>query len=229
MDSRSQSQEPATSVLIRPAALIATVASLCLTTALGGRPADATEGKRLCAPSGSRMLTGSREARLYETRDGLLAGCRFANGRERILVEENWFPPPVLDLAGSIAGYVEVDTFGVGPGPPTVVLEDLTRPLSRARLRSFEVGDPGALRITRRGGVAWIECEGDAEGVAVISPSCRRLNSLKRVYKRDFPGAGPDSNVLLDEGRGIPINSLQLRGRRVTWLKRGTRRSAEIR
>lgn len=208
---------------VTPISSLAVLAVSSVTAA--GSGAD----KGACAPSGSQVLAGGREARAYETREGFLAGCRFETGRERILVERGWLPAPAVDIAGTVVGSVSVDTDGVGVGPPTLVLEDLARPLPPPALRRFEIGAVGILRITRRGGVAWIECEDDAERAAIIPPSCRRRGSFKRVFKRDPLGAGPDTNVLLDEGRGIPIGSLQLRGRRVTWQKRGRHRSAAFR
>lgn len=191
--------------------------------------ASAVAESRRCAPPGFEPLTGSRDARLYETRDGFLAGCRFSDGRERILDEDGWFPRPAMDVARTVVGFVSVDTEGVGFGPPTLIVEDLARPAAPPVIRSFEIGDVGVLRITRRGAVAWIECEDDAEEPAAISPSCHRINSVKRVFKRDSLGAGRDADVLLDRGRGIDIRSLGLRGDRVTWEKRGRRRSATIR
>lgn len=169
---------------------------------------------RRCAPGASDTLTGSRDVRLYRTRDGFLAGCRFSTGRMRILDESGWFPPPAMDAARTLVAFVSIDTDGVGFGPPTLIVEDLARPLARPVVRSFEIGDVGILRVTRRGAVAWIECEDDSEEPTAISPSCRRINSFKRVYKRDSSGAGraADANVLVDEGRGIDIRSLGLRG-----------------
>lgn len=199
-----------------------------------GAPANGTQ-RGACPPHGSVRVLSSPSAALYypartrvQRTEKRLFGCRRPSGRGVYIADVYdpiWFPAAV-DLSGTRAvvgtWVLEArDTFVVG-------VWNLDK-RDYDRFARSEEGKFAAVRVNRRGAVAWVMCQNDYEGLddRRRGRECGRGGrAVKVVYKS--ADATEKEGIPLDEGRGIDPDSLRIRRSTIAWTHNGLRKLAPI-
>jgi hypothetical protein len=207
-------------------AVTAGAAALLVAPVPAASPSSADSARRSararCFPPGAVEVIRSRETRVYRYAvDGEVVACNYATGRRTWLASPDdgveTYPPPAIDLAGSMVGYVVTDA-----SDPVSTTFTTVRVLSGRSGREKapfttldrygEAGEVGSLQVTPRAAVAWIV----------------RGHDAIRVWKLDRGSTAPNAPVLLDEGPDIHPRSLGLRGTTLSWIRGGERQRARL-
>jgi hypothetical protein len=163
-------------------------------------------------------------------------GCLFSVGKRYSLgfnANADYCLPFVSTwrLAGRYGAFLEVRGCDSGPDGGAVVRRDLkTGVVVRDDTPAQVASDaPDSPFVTERPGYQPIDLVLTASGalawdVPRASPSCSGTSLPCRVIKSDR-----DGRAVLDEGFGIVLTSLELRGSTVSWIRDGIRRSATLR
>ncbi len=184
------------SALVAAAALIAAGAS--------GSGAEARVVSS-CSAAGSETLRENSVARVYETRDDVIACSKRTGHREGILMGERIWQ---LRLRGHYVAYAFFVCIDLD--------EDCNDGIERVDVRSGRFssvrgggdGDVVRVELRRTGSVAWSE---DERGTG-------------EVYRRDRDGFRR-----LERAAGLDAASLRLRRTTLSWLTDGERRTATLR
>jgi hypothetical protein len=174
--------------------------------------------RRACTPPGAKTITRTRSAHLYMSKFEDVQGCLFARGVPVGIATpgERGLLPPVAALNSPLAAALDDVYDNKENRSLEFNIVDLRDPL-RGVGRDVPIGQYGATAVvlSRRGAIAWVECDRPCRG--------RRV-----VYTVNTSGAD-NKRRRLARGRGIRPTSLKLRGSRLTWTKNGSRRSARLR
>ena len=163
-----------------------------------------------CAAGGSQTERANSVARIYVDRDNLLIACSKRTGHREQLGDLYSDQFHLLRLRGhylAFAAEMCLDAAGEEGCSYGVQLVDVRS--GRTLFAGAGDGDARRVIVTRSGGLAWSEDEGDATGA---------------VYRRD--GA---RQRRLDRADGLDPLSLRLEGSTLSWSSAGKRRTATLR
>lgn len=207
---------------------IVAIAVVGLGAALAGDPLSAEDSGRACYPPNTRTLLVTKEVRVFDyRRAGTKRVCRRATGETDKLDDRSsgyWtFPPPALAVRGNVMAKATLsdDLDGLNPRREiTIRWRRLDRREFGPALDFDERRGIGSLRLKPNTSLAYITCP---VSIDVLDPpesppeTCRRPNGrfVYRVYKVESDR--PETPVVLDRGRKIDPDSLQLRGSTLTW------------
>ena len=231
-----------------PAAIIA-VAMVGAVLALSAAPAQASNstrcqlrgGKTIVKTSFGRIFSKSGTKRLFSPPQAIPVvryyGCLFSVGKRYSLgfnANADYCLPFVSTwrLAGRYGAFLEVRGCDCGPDGGAVVRRDLkTGVVVRDEFPAANWNDaidslfvrerasyqPTDLVLKASGALAWTVSGSGGGAACGTSLPCRVMKSERH------------SRAVLDEGFGIVLTSLKLRGSTVSWIRDGIRRSATLR
>ena len=185
-----------------------------------------------CGPRGARTIKANSEGRVFSDA-GALEVCR-RRGREVFLAAGGegvpWFP--AVDLDGTTVGYA-TDNIGVTEARTALFavsfardrLDDLTV-VSREFLVKI-----GSLQVTRRGALAWIECDAAEDATpGTPRPNCIRPGpGEKRVLMKFSTDEDTAAPRVADLGGKIDPSSLRLDRSKLSWREGAKTRATILR
>jgi hypothetical protein len=218
------------SILAAVRAHVALLALLVLLVAAGATAvSEAARASRAqiasisCDPSGARTLAVDADARVYSLRKKVY-GCANGATRRYVLGSTGFCVNAdavgaVVRLAAAYVGY-SVATCGIDNGTTIVYLRRLSDgAITRQHGATTTVGveshqTVNSLVVRADGAVAWI-----ATANSIGAP--KLVRQVERLDSHGF--------ALLDSGRGIAPNSLDLHGTLISWTDHGTVHDAKLR
>lgn len=203
--------------------------ALVLATVVGAAPSDALAGEPGCSKAG-RTIASTDQARVFGTPVSgggrALRGCARAVGKSLVLAPSGeWFPPPAIDLDGTLVAFAQVNTDEVENPLTQIAIFDLARAARTDTVFVSSAARVQGLRLRAPGSLAYLLCfnagtyrDGNPERRACAEPGRHE----KQVLIRPFGG----EERLLARSTGIDPLSLRQLGDLVTWRDRGRRRCA---
>lgn len=181
-----------------------------------------------CHPRGARVVRRSPQAVIF-VRPPTRYGCLRARGVP-VPLFDNIFPPRTMAFAGPLVAYGSdfADEYDAITYLTVTDLRDEMSGVNRiADLETTRVGELAATKLRLDGAVAWASCPAKQSVLGRLSRACERPGGkLKHVWALDSAAREPR---LLDSGRRIDPRTLELRGSRLTWRKRGRVQHATLR